>query len=265
MVSVTINDTHGTPNLSLIINVVGQAISIDPATDVAGNLATTWSELLIALNADPAVTALVSMEGTGTVSNIAQPGECHPNPVCTLSDETGSGIIFTASASVGIYTSQLAFIGVRRNPGALPLLGACQNYKPSTYTYVLTGTLAAGQVKGYGVGQAPVSLFQTINDYDFELHQIIITYTPGPDVTLPAVCSALILYDAVKNQTANIPPLDKFWNGAPGSEYEDGGIVPPLVYPQQTQIRVDLFNLLQDADLPVTVNVHLVGKNRKPC
>jgi hypothetical protein len=179
---------------------------------------------------------------------------------------TGPAYVYAfASPGSGIYTSQIAFKGVRRNAGSLPNLSACQTFKPETYTYVLTGTLEPGQVKGYLAGQAPVQLFQTINDFDFELHQMIVTYSAPVGVSLPSVCSALMLYDAVKQATANIPPMDKFWNGGPLSEYQDGSAVPPLVYPQQTQIRVDVFNLLPDGLLPVTITVHLVGKNRKPC
>jgi hypothetical protein len=186
-----------------------------------------------------------------------------------LTGGTHSASYFLAAPAIEppIELSQIAFIGIRRNEGALPSLAqsTCQTFRPSTYTYPLTGQLTSSQAKGYGVSQAPLILRQTINDYDFELHQIIISYSGPAGVTLPAVCTALMLYDASKQATANIPPLDKFWNGAPGSEYFDGAIVPPLLYPQQTQIRVDVFNLLQNSDLPVTVNVHLVGRNRKPC
>lgn len=96
-ISVTIDNTAGTPNLTLQISVVGTAIVVNPATDVVGNLATTWQQLITALNADPSVTALVSMTLVGSSpTNIVQPGNCVPTPICTLSDETGNGIKFTA-------------------------------------------------------------------------------------------------------------------------------------------------------------------------
>lgn len=258
----------GTPNLSFSISVIGSAISVQLETGNTGMAITTVQAMYAALVADASVTALVTPSDVAAGSELFNSDypatDVSPSLTVIILGEVFC-FVLTASAAVPVYTSQLAFVGVRRVQGIQPLLGACRKYKPSTYTYVLTGTLAVGQVKGYDVAQAPVILRQTINDFDFELHQVVITYTPAADVTLPSVCSALMLYDAVKEQTANIPPLDKFWNGAPDSPYENGGIVPPLVYPQQTQIRVDLFNLLQDADLPVTVNVHLVGKNRKPC
>jgi len=204
-----------------------------------------------------------------TVAAYSGPDGCSLSTGAELTGGAQSASFFFSAPAIEppIELSQIAFIGIRRNQGALPSLAqsTCQNFKPSTYTYLLTGQLTSSQAKGYGVSQAPLILRQTINDYDFELHQIIISYSGPAGVTLPAVCTALMLYDASKQATANLPPLDKFWNGAPASEYFDGAIVPPLLYPQQTQIRVDVFNLLQNSDLPVTVSVHLVGRNRKPC
>jgi hypothetical protein len=264
---IQIENTAGTPNLSLMISVVGTTITIDPATDIAGNLASTWQEVYNALEEDSAATALFNFALVGAdPTNIAQPRACGPIFFpCSMTDENGNGIQVSIPDNP-IYTSQIAFVGVRRQSGSLPSLSSSSpcSWKPETYTYVLTGTLEPGQVKGYLAGQAPVQLFQTINDFDFELHQMIVTYSPALSDGM-TVGSALMLYDAVKQQIANIPPMDKFWNGAPGSPYEDGGIVPPLVYPQQTQIRVDVFNLLPDSALPVTITIHLVGKNRKPC
>jgi hypothetical protein len=256
----------GTPNQTFLITVIGQAISARIETDGTGTAITTNVDMYTALNEDPAVTALVTLSDVGGsfpwVFNYGPQAITAPFTPITFGEFLAFNMTPVAQP---ILTSQLAFIGVRRNPGKLPLLGTCQKFNPKSFIYHMSGGLATGQAKGYLAGQAPLILRETINDFDFELHQVIITYSPPADVTLPAVCSALMLYDAVKQATANIPPLDKFWNGAPGSIYKNGGIVPPLLYPQQTQIRVDVFNLLPDSDLPTTINVYLVGRNRIPC
>jgi hypothetical protein len=55
----------GTPNLSLAVSVVGNAISVQVATDGAGNSTTTRDQMVTALNATPAVTALVTITPIG--------------------------------------------------------------------------------------------------------------------------------------------------------------------------------------------------------
>lgn len=55
----------GTPNLALSVTVVGNAISVQLATDAGGNSATTRDQMVAALNAVPAVTALVTITPEG--------------------------------------------------------------------------------------------------------------------------------------------------------------------------------------------------------
>lgn len=55
----------GTPNLALSVTVVGNAISVQLATDAGGNSATTRDQIVTALNAVPAVTALVTIAPLG--------------------------------------------------------------------------------------------------------------------------------------------------------------------------------------------------------
>ena len=62
----------GTPNLSLVISVIGNAISVQVATDNAGSSPPSRGEMFNAPQADPAVTALV------TLSNNDQPARPSP-------------------------------------------------------------------------------------------------------------------------------------------------------------------------------------------
>jgi len=160
-----------------------------------------------------------------------------------------------AAAGPKILQTQIAFQGVRR----LPRLGNAQDdscdYDERTFTYPLTATLATA-----GPATAPVVVQQNINDYDFDLYNVILTYQAGS--ALPRVVCSVLLFDYARNQISNIPLLDVYLNGAPGSPYQNGAIVPPLRYRQNTQIQLYLYSLTSIA--PVTVTVHLVGRQRLP-
>jgi hypothetical protein len=76
---------------------------------------------------------------------------------------------------------------------------------------------------------------------------------------------AVYLYDAVKNQLSNLPVLDVYYNGAPLTKYENGAQVPPLLFPANSEIRVDIWSLVQDASaLPITATFHFVGHRLIP-
>jgi hypothetical protein len=157
-----------------------------------------------------------------------------------------------------VISAQIAFQGVRRQKGALPALTSRCTHNPKPYTYTLAGQLTAA-----GPALTPLTLTQTVDNYDFEFDQVVITYRSA--AALPRVVSKVMLFDAVKGQLFNIPVLDVYVNGAPLSPYEDGAIVPPLIFPQQSQIRVDLYSQVPALNLPVTVEVQIVGRQRVPC
>jgi hypothetical protein len=90
----------------------------------------------------------------------------------------------------------------------------------------------------------------------------------GPDdlsiITSP-VCS-LSVYDSNKVKISNIPILDIFYNGGPGSPYENGALVPPLWYPKETVLQVDFYSQITNpALLPTEIVIYLVGKQYIPC
>ena len=83
-------------------------------------------------------------------------------------------------------------------------------------------------------------------------------------ITTP-VCS-LYVYDQNKVRISNLPVLDIFFNGAPGSPYENGAIVPPLFYRKESILEIDFYSQITDASLlPTSVVVYLVGKKLYPC
>jgi hypothetical protein len=126
--------------------------------------------------------------------------------------------------------AQLIFQGVRRQQGSLPQLvpGVCFHRKSFTIEQQIvinsTGTFPAELQAA-----APQTLVQPVYDYDFEWHELRITYQSAG--TVPKVVCAVYLYDAVKNQLSNLPVLDHYYNGAPPTKYENWAQVPPLVFP----------------------------------
>jgi hypothetical protein len=175
--------------------------------------------------------------------------------------------IFIPEVAVSIYKSQIAFMGVARRAGPQPQLVQPYKFRPKSFTYVQTFVLTVSQYIFNPDGSIqspslPISVFQLITDYDFDLFEIRIVYQK---TGLPSVICAVMLFDSVKQQTSNIPMLDKFWNGTPGTPYENGSVVPALLYPKQSQIRLDFHSLATPAILPIPVEVHFVGQNRFPC
>jgi FG-GAP repeat len=164
-----------------------------------------------------------------------------------------------------VFKSQIAFQGVRRVRHIAPK-EPTYKYKPKFFVYTLPVTI---DVLGLTAGQptAPITVYQNISDYDFDLYALMFTYVgaQGP-LPLNTFYTKLWLYDSVKHQLSNLPVLDLYYNGAPGSKFQNGAIVPTLFYPQEAQIRVDIFSLLADAAvLPVTMTIHFIGRQRYPC
>jgi hypothetical protein len=186
-----------------------------------------------------------------------------------IGNATVEGTAFFYSAgfidAFSVFKSQIAFQGVRRVRRATPPKPEYK-YKPKHFVYTSDVTI---DILGLtdGIPTAPISFYQKINDYDFDLYALMITYIGalGP-LSLDSFYTKLWLYDAVKHQLSNLPVLDLYYNGAPGSKYQNGAIVPALFYPQESQIRIDIFSLIASASiLPVTMTIHMIGRQRYPC
>ena len=175
----------------------------------------------------------------------------------TVQVTDGNGL--TAQATCPLTVSnfqQVIFQGVRRQKGSLPPLIDKSCYHPKSF--IITASAIINTLGDLPVVYPPVTLIQPIYDYPFEWHDLELTYSSAG--TLPGRVCALFLYDAVKNQLSNLPVMDIYYNGAPESQLKNGALVPPLIYPAQGEIQVDLFSLIKDPlVLPVTVNLHFVG------
>jgi hypothetical protein len=75
--------------------------------------------------------------------------------------------------------------------------------------------------------------------------------------------SALWLYDSNKIQVSNAPVMDIYMDGGPGGVYKNGAIVPPLWYPKDSQIQIDVYSELPSGSAELTIL--LVGKKYYPC
>lgn len=168
-------------------------------------------------------------------------------------------------ASLIVTTSQLIFQGVRRNPGQDPRRTKYA-YKPRQYSYILTNVF---ETIGIVSGQfAPVQvLTQLFRDYDFELWEFRLAYAgPSGPVPLTVPYSALWVYDVNKKQISNLPVNDVFLNGCELSKYQNGAMEPPLLYPVNSELRIELTNLITNpALLPLTLTLELKGRQRIPC
>lgn len=174
-----------------------------------------------------------------------------------VSQVTITGAFSLAAPLAPIIQAQLAFQGVRRLPRIGPAIDDTCDYDERTFTYPLSGVISAP-----GPATSPsLTLTQTINDYDFDLYQLMFFYQAAGTPIPASVCTAWV-YDYARNAISNIPVLDSILNGAPGSKYKNGAILPRLRYRQSTTFRIDLFN--QTSISPLNVTVLLVGRQRYP-
>ena len=91
------------------------------------------------------------------------------------------------------------------------------------------------------------------------------TATIGPEAIDPVgstPVSKLWLYDRNKVQVSNAPILDVFMDGGPQGLYSDGALVPPLWYPKDSSIQIDVFSETTDG---FQLLIYLVGKRWYPC
>lgn len=142
------------------------------------------------------------------------------------------GINLPATAA----TAQIAFQGVRRQKGTIN--GPTYKHTEKSYTYQVAATIDA-------IPGSPIVAKTLIQDYDFELHQIILM-VKGPSGYVPIttpVCS-LSVFDKDKVSISNKPVLDIFYNGAPGTPYQNGAIVPPLYYKKETLLQINFYKLV---------------------
>jgi len=171
------------------------------------------------------------------------------------------------SVASNVFTDQMAFMGVRRVKGPDPLRSTFK-FKPRTYTYDASMSITLPGVDALGNPAAAQTLIVPVIDYDFELYELRLRYRSAAgvfqDPTKPF--TKLWIYDPVNQQISNLPILDLFVNGLPLGKYVNGAMVPVLLYPNQSQIKIDFFSVVSNAGLlPLTCFVDLIGVQRQPC
>jgi hypothetical protein len=75
--------------------------------------------------------------------------------------------------------------------------------------------------------------------------------------------SQVTLYDSNKVAISNAPVTDIFLDGGQGGVYKNGAIVPPLWYPKDSQIQLDVQSLMSKGN--ATLGIYLVGRQHIPC
>lgn len=145
---------------------------------------------------------------------------------------------------------QIIFKGVRRIKGTPDL---CADGAPKTFTYVRSVALTLNQT---------TTLAIPINDYPFELYQLILLAENGGVVSgITSPIAALWVYDRNKVQISNIPVLDVFLDGGPNGLYREGALSPPLCYPKDSSLQIDVTGLVTGQNLII----HAVGRRIYPC
>ena len=96
-------------------------------------------------------------------------------------------------------------------------------------------------------------------------------FSGGGTSAITSPTTALWIYDHARVQISNAPVLDIYLDGNPRGFYgstvgqargQQGALVPPLYYPQQSQIQIDVTNLTAAA---AGLQIILVGKQYYPC
>jgi len=177
--------------------------------------------------------------------------------------------------------SQLLFQGVRRFPNPAPdnrILR--QGWEHRYYVYPLVipinWTYWKGGLAPNGQSQ-PVRFTVNIQNWDFELLEIR-TYNdfiPHGCSTLAAVeCARVILYDwsltALMNAPVNLNAINSVLTTAPqggmyapGNFAGSGAICPSLLYPNRSNITLDVYSMLnQDNKLTNSITILFVGRRR---
>ena len=160
-----------------------------------------------------------------------------------------------------IYTSFLAFQGVKRfikTPG-VPTGQSAYRYREYKWAYPFQFTLSSF------AGSDPVRFIVPINDFDFELQRIAISYQSGAAVTDPDF--GVTLYDPNRHAFSNLPLNVDFVNNAFARFASQKSVfpVPPIVYPTGSQIIFDITSYLCETGGSLDYDITFDGLQRLPC
>jgi hypothetical protein len=182
---------------------------------------------------------------------------------------------FTICGITPIYTSQIAFFGVKRfaKGYGYPTRKTPYQYRECKYGYGFNLTINWNHFAS-GTSIAPPKTFQVLMDrYDFELQRIAITdITTSGSARFGLVFEdfQIQLYDANQHQFSSLPLNQGFINSAridPATIHPyQPALAPTLVYPVGSSIKFDITSMLcNGVGSPRTYNLFFEGQWRVPC
>jgi hypothetical protein len=80
---------------------------------------------------------------------------------------------------------------------------------------------------------------------------------------LTSPISSLVVYDSNKVAISNAPVVDIYLDGGPGGVYKNGALVPPLWYPKDSILQVDVYSQVASGNNMLAI--YLVGRQHIPC
>lgn len=214
---------------------------------------------------------------------------------------------FGNAAGAKVFQAQIGFQGVRRRrvgpmptPGKFKRVPFILTLPVNTYAQASVTSAGGGATFGAQSVGNDISVNLTVSNYDIEIHMIQCIDTNfaaaiGAGV-IPSGMNwfALIPYNAARTALSSAYVLSQFISdgvpfgqssvGAVGEAQDEvlvsktlygvGAVVPPLIYPQETQVKFDLVSLLgnytatydwaADATNKITY-ITLTGFQRVPC
>jgi len=84
------------------------------------------------------------------------------------------------------------------------------------------------------------------------------------NLTDPPFCK-LWIRDKDRIAIASEPVLDIYCDGGPASAYVEGSIVPPLLYPKDQLLQIDVSSVIETFTTPVGIMIEMVGRQLIPC
>ena len=182
---------------------------------------------------------------------------------------------FNVCGGTPIYTSQIAFFGVKRFNKAkgYPTRQTPYQYRECKYGYGFALTINWNHFLS-GTLVAPPQTFPVLMDrYDFELQRIAFTDTTTSGSGTGGLVAddfQMQLYDPNQHQYSTIPLNQGFINSArptPATTHRyQPALAPTIVYPVGSSIKFDIVSMLCNGlGSPKTYNLFFEGLWRVPC
>jgi len=146
----------GAPDTPLSISVVGNDITISPATDSTGAITSTATQVVAAINASPQASALVFAY---TYRGSAGDGVVNPSPLRQLSDNLNA----PAEYPRGPQTPQMIRIGKQRDGSKVGVFLFCQEHAREWVTPISCTETAEQLLRNYGFDPTVTELVDNLD------------------------------------------------------------------------------------------------------